>query len=266
VYCPDVVHSFAIDFIRRHKDEHFFVYYAPHFVHVPLRPTPDSRSGRTDPKSLYADSIAYLDKQVGLVVKELETLKLREKTLIVFSGDNGTLRRFAASIGGRTIHGSKGQLLEGGSRVPLIANWKGVVPEGKVLGDLVDFSDIYPTFAQVTAAKLPERLKFDGHSFAPQLRGQAGKSRDWVYVQLGNHWYARSRDWKLTDSGELFDMTDAPFDEKPVENKDAKARAGQEELQKVLGMLNPANGKTAGALHRRRGALTSRSRMPGSPE
>jgi arylsulfatase A len=245
VYCPDVVHTFAIDFIRRHKDEPFFVYYAPHFVHVPLQHTPDSRPGRNDPKSLYADSIAYLDKQVGLVVKELEALKLREKTLIVFSGDNGTLRRFAAPIGGRTIQGSKGQLLEGGSRVPLIANWKGVTPEGKVPGDLIDFSDIYATFAQVAGARLPETLTFDSHSFAPQLRGQAGKSRDWVYVQLGNHWYARSRNWKLTENGELFDMTDAPFVEKPVENKDAKARAGQEELQKVLDNLNPASGKTA---------------------
>jgi hypothetical protein len=83
----------------------------------------------------------------------------------------------------------------------------------------------------------------------PQLHGRAGKSRDWVYVQLGNHWYARSRDWKLTDSGELFDMADAPFVEKPVaaETQDAKARAGQEELQKVLGTLNPASGKTARA-------------------
>jgi arylsulfatase A len=59
-----------------------------------------------------------------------------------------------APIGGRTINGHKGQLLEGGSRVPLIANWKGVTPEGKVVKDLVDFSDMYATFAEVAGAAL----------------------------------------------------------------------------------------------------------------
>jgi hypothetical protein len=112
---------------------------------------------------------------------------------------------------------------------------------------LVDFADMYATFAQAAGARPPLGLTFDGHSFAPQLHGHAGKPREWVYIQLGNHWYARSRDWKLTDSGELFDMTDAPFAEKPVaaETQNAKARAGREKLEKVLRTLNPASGKTA---------------------
>ena len=115
------------------------------------------------------------------------------------------------------------------------------------LRDLTDFSDIYATFAEVAAAKLPKHLTFDGHSFAPQLHGEPGKPRDWVYVQLGNKWYARSRDWKLTQNGELFDMKDAPFVEKPVADdaQDAEARAGRHELQKVLETLNPGAGKVA---------------------
>ena len=140
--------------------------------------------------------LAYMDKQVGLIVTELERLALREKTLIVFSGDNGTAARFPTTIGGRAISGHKGQMLEGGSRVPLVANWKGVTPEGKVLKDLVDFSDMYPTFAEVAGAKMPAELTFDGQSYAPQLRGQAGKPRGWVFVQLGERWYARSLRWK----------------------------------------------------------------------
>jgi arylsulfatase A len=156
VYCPDIVHNFAIDFINRNKDKPFFVYYATHLVHLPMERTPDSKPGTTEAKALYADNLAYMDKQVGLVVKELDRLQLREKTLIVFSGDNGTAARFPTSVGGRPLSGHKGQMLEGGSGVPLIANWKGVTPEGKVLKDLTDFSDMYATFAEVAGAKLPQ--------------------------------------------------------------------------------------------------------------
>src|SRR5437879_9340831 len=122
VYCPDIVHDFAIDFINRNKDKPFFVYYATHLVHLPMERTPDSKPGTTAEKALYADNLAYMDKQVGLVVKELERLKLREKTLIVFSGDNGTAAKFPTTISGKTISGRKGTMLEGGSRVPLVAN------------------------------------------------------------------------------------------------------------------------------------------------
>jgi len=245
VYCPDVVHDFAIDFIRRHKDKPFFLYYPTHLVHLPMERTPDSKPGTTDVKALYADNLAYMDKQLGLLVKELERLQLRDKTLIVFSGDNGTAARFPTSVDGKPINGYKGQMLEGGSRVPLIANWPGVTPPGKVLKDLVDFSDLYPTFAEVAGAAMPTAIPFDGQSFAPQLRGQAGKPREWIYVQLGAKWYVRSPGWKLTQSGELFDMKDAPFVETPVgdDTEDAEARAAREKLQKVLDTLKPAAGK-----------------------
>jgi arylsulfatase A-like enzyme len=245
VYCPDIAHDFAIDFINRNKDKPFFIYYATHLVHTPMERTPDSKPGTTNVKALYADNLAYMDKQVGLVVKELERLKLREKTLIVFSGDNGTAQQFPTTVEGKPISGHKGQMLEGGSRVPLIANWPGVTPQGKVLKDLVDFSDMYATFAEVAGAKVPTSLTFDGHSFAPQLRGQPGKPREWVYVQLDGKWYVRSPGWKLTQSGELFDMKNAPFVEKPVaaDTQDADARAAREKLQKVLDTLKPAAGK-----------------------
>jgi arylsulfatase A len=245
VYCPDIVHDFAIDFINRHKDQPFFVYYATHLVHLPMERTPDSKPGTTDEKALYADNLAYMDKQVGLIVKELERLKLREKTLILFSGDNGTAAKFPTTVDGKDISGHKGQMLEGGSRVPLIANWPGVTPQGKVLKDLVDFSDMYATFAELGGAKMPKELTFDGQSFAPQLRGQAAKPREWIYVQLGAKWYVRSPGWKLTQGGDLFDMKNAPFVEKavPADSKDTEARAGREKLQKVLETLNPAGGK-----------------------
>lgn len=243
-YLPDLMHDFLVDFIKRHRDQPFFAYYAMSHVHGPIVKTPDSAP---DSKDLYADNIAYMDKLVGKLVDELETLKLREKTLIIFVGDNGTAKTEfdRSTIGGKTLSGHKGEMLEGGSLVPMIANWPGTVPKGKVVSDLVDFSDYLPTFAQLAGAELPARVKIDGQSFAPQLLGKKGNPRDWIFVELGAHWYAREMNWKLNEAGELYDMTGAPFAEKRIaaENIKGKAASARKRLQKVLDQLSPATGK-----------------------
>jgi arylsulfatase A len=161
-------------------------------------------------------------------------MKLREKTLIVFTGDNGSVP--VGTINGRRVDGHKSQVNEGGSRVPLIANCSGFVPAGKVCTDLVDFSDFYATFADLAGAKLPEGVTFDSRSFAPQLRGEKGTPREWVYVHLGANRYVRDARWKLTGDGKLFDMTGAPFVQKSAEDADARAK-----LQTVLNQLTVAN-------------------------
>jgi len=243
VYNPDVCLDFALDFFKRHKDQPFYFYYPTHLIHGPIVRTPDSKSGTMD---FYDDNVAYLDKQVGQLVAELDKLGLRENTLIVVASDNGTAR-FGADqsfIGGRKINGQKGSMLEGGSRVPLIANWKGTMPKGKVLNDLVDFSDFYATFAELADAKMPEGILFDSRSFTPQLRGKKGTPREWIFVQLGEKWYVRDQGFKLTQSGELFDMDDAPFAEKALATDlmNQVTTAAQKRLQVVLDNLNPAIG------------------------
>ncbi|NUQ61444.1 MAG: sulfatase-like hydrolase/transferase [Pirellulales bacterium] len=251
-YGPDLFHEFVVDFIRRHRDVPFFIYYPTPLVHGPILPTPDSQQagdrkakgqGKGD-SPLYADNIAYLDKTVGKLVAALDEMKLREKTLIVFTGDNGSVP--VGTINGRPVDGHKSQVNEGGSRVPLIANWKGVTPAGRVLEDLVDFSDFYATFAELAGAKMPDGLTFDSRSFALQLRGEKGTPREWVYVQLGAKWYARSDGWKLTESGELSDMRDAPFVEKPVpaDAQSSEAKAARRQLQDVLDKLDPRAGES----------------------
>jgi arylsulfatase A len=246
VYCPDVCREFAIDFFKRHREQPFYFYYPTHLIHGPILRTPDSKP---DTEDFYEDNVAYLDKQVGQLVAELDRLGLREKTLVVFTGDNGTAR-FGADrsfLNGRKINGQKGTMLEGGSRVPLIASWAGVTPAGRVLRDLVDFSDFFATFAELAGAKMPEGVTFDSRSFAPQLRGEKGNPRDWVYVQLGANWYVREQGFKLTQNGELFDMSDAPLVEKAVaaDTTDQAAVAARARLQAVLDQLSPATGKTA---------------------
>jgi arylsulfatase A-like enzyme len=247
-----VLNDFVIDFARRHKNEPFFIYYPTPLIHGPILSTPDSQTqqkskkqraktavagGQAGRDSLYAANVAYLDKLVGKLVAELDALKLRDKTLILFVGDNGSVP--VGTLHGRAVDGKKSNLTEGGSRVPLIANWPGTTPAGAVRQDLVDFTDLLPTLAELAGANLPVERTIDGRSFAPQLRGSPGRPREWVYVQLGNNCYIRSDRWKLTGGGELFDMRDAPFQQIPVPagRADAAATAARAVLQAALDSL-----------------------------
>lgn len=186
----DEMHAFLADFIGRQRADPFYVYYCLSNLQKPIVPTPDSKPGNTD---LYTDNIRYMDKLVGKLVAELERKKLRDNTVIVFSSDHGTGSVYAeeSTIGGRRLAGEKGSMLEGGALVPLIVNWPGKTPAGKVSADLVDSTDFVATFAELAGVKLPENKVLDGHSFAPQLLGHRGTQRDWVFIELGREWYVR---------------------------------------------------------------------------
>lgn len=251
-YGPDVLQEFAVDFIRRHKDGPFFLYYPMPLVHAPILPTPDSPKGqgkgkKKNPNSLYADNVAYMDKLVGKLVAELDTLKIREKTLVLYVGDNGTVGQ--GMVEGQKLDGGKHSMHEGGSRVPFIASWPGTTPAGVVSHDLVDFTDVLSTFAELGKGKPAAGIKADGHSFAPQLRGEAGSPREWVYVQLNGQYYIRNPKWKLTSSGELFDMKDAPFKEHLVSSvsTDPAAVAARSRLQTAVNALRASEATTTAA-------------------
>jgi arylsulfatase A len=229
-----LIQEFAFDFIARHRDKPFFLYYPTVLVHGPLLPTPDSPPGAKRPRT---ELVTYLDKQMGKLVEELERQKLREKTIILFTSDNGTPQ--TDTVRGKALDGVKNTLREGGSRVPLIVSWKGTIAAGQVRQDLVDFSDFFPTLAGLAGAKLPDGVTIDGRSFAPQLRGQPGKPRDWVYVHLNDDRYVRDARWKLYGNGTLCDMKEAPFREIPVAKgtEDAAALAARQRLQAALARL-----------------------------
>jgi arylsulfatase A len=242
-YMPDLMHEHAVKFIRRHQSEPFFLYYSLSHVHGDIQPTPDS-----DPnsKDLFGDNVAYMDKLVGKLVQDIEAMNLRERTLIVFMGDNGSANTSNArsTIGGRNVSGMKGTMLEGGGLVPLIVNWRGTAPNGKLSDELIDSTDFLPTFAELIGTSLPKDTTFDGHSFAPQLQGLEGSPREWVFNQLARMWYVRDADFKLTQDGKLYDMSDAPFSERMVESgtESDQALASRSKLATVLAKLNPAGG------------------------
>ena len=257
-YGPDVHCDFVIDFIERNKSRPLFAYYSTNLVHAPFLPTADSKSsvggkrargskgkkaGQKNQEN-YGDMVAYMDKCVGRVVHTLDRLGLREKTLILFTGDNGTPRGITSKMGSVTVPGGKGSTRDNGIHVPLLANWKGTVPAGRTCSDPVDFADFLPTLAEAAGASLPEGVKIDGRSFYPQLRGRPGNPRGWVFLSSAGKKAAKSspeglvrdRRWKLYHDGRLFDVQADPFEQKPIRPGEGtqEAKAARKRLQAVL--------------------------------
>jgi arylsulfatase A len=242
-YMPDLMHQKMVDFLTKNKNNQFFAYYSLSHVHGEIVRTPDSKPTTTD---YYDDNIVYMDKLVGSLRKELDRLKLSDNTILIFFSDNGTAggHADAATIGGRRLSGQKGSMLEGGSLEPLIVYWPGVTPKGKVCDDLISSTDFLPTFADITGAALPKDIVLDGQSFKAQIQGKKGNPRNSLFVQLANNYWVRSLGWKLNQSGELFDMSKAPFEEiaVPADSKNDAAIAARKSLQAELDRLNPKGG------------------------
>ena len=241
-YMPDLMHKQLVDFMTKNKEKPFFAYYPLSHVHGEITRTPDSKND----KDYYNDNITYMDKLVGELRTELDRLKLSDNTIVIFFSDNGTAgpRADAATIGGRRLIGQKGKMEEGGSLEPLIVYWPGVTPKGKVSDDLISSTDFLPTFAEITGAQLPKDVVLDGQSFNAQLHGQKGTPRTSLFVQLANNYWVRNMGWKLNQSGELFDMSKAPFEEiaVPADTKNPAAVAARTSLQAELDRLNPKGG------------------------
>ncbi|MEY4938319.1 MAG: hypothetical protein RIQ93_54 [Verrucomicrobiota bacterium] len=230
-YGPKLVNDFALDFVQRHRDRRFFLYYPMILTHDPFQPTPDSADWNPKTKSEqaqrdnkhFADMTAYMDKMVGRLMAKLEELGLRENTLVLFLGDNGTQVTITSRFNGTNYQGGKGTRTARGSHVPLIASWPGKIPAGRVNADLIASVDFLPTLCDASGVTVPTDLKIDGRSFFPQLLGQRGQPRDSYYM-----WYARdgggtpefefaqSVAHKLYRDGKFFDLIADPFEEKPL--------------------------------------------------
>src|SRR5687767_12974418 len=151
-YGPKVVNDFAIDFITRKKDGPFFLYYPMMLTHGPFQPTPDSAewnagSDGRDRQNVkhFAEMTAYMDKMIGELVAKLDALGLRDNTLLLFLGDNGTGGEVVSQFKGQSYPGGKGRSNARGTHVPLIANWPGSISAGKVNEDLIASTDFLPT-------------------------------------------------------------------------------------------------------------------------
>lgn len=253
-YTPDLMDAWAFRFMSEAKTagKPFFLYYAsplPHFPYWPTPLNPDGPRGEPGNKKaeMYGDManfpflVEYLDKEVGKILAKLEELGMRENTLVLFAGDNGTPNWLVTRMkDGRNIPFGKATMKETGSWVPLIASWPAVIRSGSVYEGLVDFSDILPTCLSLAGVPLPKDI--DGVSFAPVLEGSGKSPREWVHSLYNKEYFVRNAGWKLRENGELYDMNDAPYSEilvKP-ENDTLESRAAREELAAVAVKLHPA--------------------------
>jgi arylsulfatase A len=238
-YGEDVFCDFLIDFIGRNRERPFFVYYPMVLVHSPFEYTPDNKHAlRWRSVNYFPDMVAYMDKTVGRIVATLDRFELREKTLLIFAGDNGTYFNITSKVGEQEVRGGKGTVTHLGTHVPLMASWPGTIPSGRVCTDLVDFSDVLPTMAELAGVDLPKGITFDGRSFAPQLFGRPGNPREWVFVQLGKERFVRDQRWLLHDDGRLYDIRADPSEQKKLEAADdADVSAAKERLHAVLEQL-----------------------------
>ncbi|MBU3744375.1 MAG: hypothetical protein FGM61_07485 [Sediminibacterium sp.] len=241
-YMPDLMHQEVTKFISAHQKSPFFLHYSMVHVHANIQRTPQSYAG----SDLYADNTAYMDKLVGDLVHLLDSLHLRENTLLIFMGDNGTASKYAdrSSIGGKQLSGKKGTMQECGSLVPALISWPGKINPGIISHELIDACDFLPTLAELTGVPIPSDRIIDGKSFLPVLFDTTYQHRDWIFMELGNQWYVRDAKWKLTRDEKLFDMRNAPFEEIPVPNPAAEPATASAflKLKKVLIQLQPEKG------------------------
>ena len=184
---PDIYTDFILNFIEKNKDEPFFVYYPMALTHAPFVPTPHSkdfpaRDKFSSNRKYFGDMVRYSAHLMDRIVRKLEETGIAEKTLVIFTCDNGTGRGVESWMGNRLVMGGKAFPIDAGTHVPMIAYWKGTIERGSVCHDLVDFSDFMPTLAELGHAKVPTDRVLDGRSFLPQLKGQKGNPRDSVLV------------------------------------------------------------------------------------
>ncbi len=186
----------CVRFIRESRDRPFFLYFAHMHVHLPIyAPRRFLRSSQNGP---YGAAVECVDWSVGVILHELSRLNIDNKTIVVFTSDNGS----NASYGGSNnpLRGKKGTTWEGGMRVPCIVRWPGVVPAGRSCDELVTSMDFYPTFTRIAGATLPVDRIIDGKDIGPLLMGEPGARtphEDFFYYSQNDLEAIRVGSWKL---------------------------------------------------------------------
>jgi len=275
-YMPDNDLAFLLDFLDRNaptapEDPPFYFLVGFHLPHAPLHATPSSLefNGGAPPgettaernRRHYDDMIAYMDGFIGTVIDRLDALGQLDDTVIVFSGDNGSLNQNGgATLQGkvfdpgsgtyRNLEGSKADRennREGTALVPFIVRWPEAVTSARqntATDELIDYSDMLPTFAEIADIEIPENWTIDGRSILPIIQDNAFTPRPWVFTQIQNNWALRGPIYRLNRDGRFFDMSDAPFSSTELTSLTPEQAALRDEYQAVLDAFDPANGPT----------------------
>lgn len=217
----------TLKFIEQNKDRPFFCYAAwtpPHADYtIPENPVFGQKPWPEEIRN-YAAMVALIDRDVGRVMQKLKDLGLEDRTLVIFSSDNGANSQFIeplSSTGG--LRGYKRILYEGGMRTPFIARWTGKIQPGTTSDLLTSFVDFLPTAADLAGAAMPPNL--DGHSIVPTLLGKSpGVRHESLYFEIYEPYFqqaVRLGDWKGYRLGtkaplELYDLKSDPVEKRNV--------------------------------------------------
>ena len=205
-FFPDLMVDEAAAFIEANQENPFFIYFAINTPHYPYQGEAEWLERYQDlpyPRNLYAAFVSTTDERIGRLVGVVDSLGLRENTLIIFQSDHGHSVEERAHGGGGNAgpyRGAKFSLFEGGLRVPAIVSMPGTLPEGDVRDGLAHGADWLPTIAEMTGAPLLND-DLDGKSLADVLRSDAPSPHEVVHWQVGTgegaQWAVREGDWKL---------------------------------------------------------------------
>lgn len=206
-YLTDREADEAVQFIRKHKDSPFFLMLAHYAVHTPIQAKKEvtdryAKKPKTNQKNAtYAAMVESVDDAMGAVITTIEELELTEKTVVIFTSDNGGLK---GPTDNAPLRSGKGHPFEGGIRVPFIVKWPGVARKGIRVDEPVISMDIFPTIAAATGADLPVGVELDGRNLLPLLTGKGSFERDTLYWHFphyrhrpGPYSIIRDGDWKL---------------------------------------------------------------------
>jgi len=213
-YLVDRLAEEAERFIRDSADQPFFLMLSHYAVHAPLQGKPDKvgryaktakqdRQGKPD----YAAMVESVDDSVGRVLQTLRQLNIEDRTLVIFTSDNGG---FAKATNNGPLRANKGSNYEGGIRVPVIIKWPGKTKPGSVSRVPVISTDFYPTILAATGLKLRPHQHVDGRNLVPVLTGGSldREAIFWHYPHYNRHPHSfpsgviRAGDWKLIEAYE----------------------------------------------------------------
>ena len=196
---PERYANRAVDFIARQGREPFFLYFAPAMPHVPL--FAGERFRGKSAAGLYGDVLMEIDWSVGQILDALKQKGFEERTIVIFSSDNGPWTLFGDHAGSPgQLRGSKATVFEGGVRVPFIARFPGRIPPGSVCREPAATIDILPTLARLAGADLPAQRIIDGKEIWPLLAGEKNVKtpHEALFFYWGQQLQAiRSGPWKL---------------------------------------------------------------------
>jgi len=247
-YGPDIFCEAALDFIERKREEPFFIYYPMVLVHEPFVPTPDSENwadveARYEIDTAYfREMVTYTDKIVGRFLAKLEELNLSDNTLLLFTADNGTHNTIYTPTEQGIIRGGKGQPTDAGTKVPFIASWPAKMQGGQVFDGLIEFSDFFPTLAEIAGQEVPS----DGKSFYALLAGEPYEERSSVFVHYDPRWgdyvnrfrsrFVRTKDYKLYHNGNFYYLPNDVLEHHPLpaDSLTEEALTIRAQLQKEL--------------------------------